>query len=94
MEDSLFVFVIVEHLDIDSQGIVEVVVVSWSSIEELSKQSDNLGEDIRLRRVDARTESLDNSFTLDCDLGLGCVRRSRRSLLAMEWSALSVPAVC
>lgn len=48
MKDSLFIFIVVKHLDIDLQGTVEVIIVSWSIVEELSEHSDNLGKDIWL----------------------------------------------
>ncbi len=48
MKDSLFIFIVVKHLGIDLQGTVEVIIVSWSIVEELSEHSDDLGKDIRL----------------------------------------------
>ncbi len=77
MEDALFVLVVVEHLDVDSEGVIKVIVVSWPSIEESSEDSDDLDEDVGLRRVDACAESLDNSIALDRDLSLGSIHRCR-----------------
>ncbi len=89
VEDSLLVLIIVEHLNIDSEGIIEVIVVSRSSVEEVGEHSDDLGEDIRLRRVDARAVSLDNSVALERDLSLGSIGRSRRSRRATGASVTS-----
>ncbi len=83
MEDSLLVLIIVEHLDIDSEGIIEVVVVPRSSVEEVGEHSDDLGEDIQLRRVDAHAVSLDNSITSERDLSLGSIGQSRQSRRAI-----------
>lgn len=82
MEDSLFVLVIVKHLDVDSEGVIEVVIMARSGIEELGEYTDDLGEDIRLQSVDACAVSLDNSVAPDHDLSLGSICGSRRSLRA------------
>ncbi len=89
MEDPLFVLIVVEHLDIDSEGVIEVNIMSWSHIEEIGEDMDDLGKDIWLRRVDAHAVSLDNNVALDCDLGLRCIRWSRRSFRASGTSGAS-----
>ncbi len=48
MEDVLFILVVVEHFNVDSKGIVEVIVMSGSDAEEFCENADNLGEDIQL----------------------------------------------
>ncbi len=43
VEDPLLVLIIVKHFNIDTEGIVEINVMSWSGVKEIGEDSDDLG---------------------------------------------------
>lgn len=79
---------VVEHFNIDTEGITEVSVISGVSAEEIGEDAHDLGENIWLRSVFTLPESLDKSVTLDGDLSLGHIRSSRGRFTTMGRSSL------